>query len=765
MDLTPFNITLTDDQSQPGSGTRKLAAIMFTDIKNFSGRMQRDEDAAMRMLQVHNTMMQSTVAKYSGKVVKIMGDAFLVSFNSVVSATQCALEAQQNFYQYNLQFKSDDDKILVRIGIHLGDVIETEKDIFGDGVNIASRLQSIAEAGGLTISESVYQQVKNKLNIRVLNLGVPQLKGIKEAIKVYQVIVIPSDKARGTIATNLYVLRTILRRKKTKRIVGIAAGTAALLVVAWYFLIGPQAPPNSLAIMPFKNIGDPANEYMADGLAEDINNYLSRGSELHIISSGTTQNLKQSRLSELDIARHLGVRYVLTGSFELAKTGRLSIRVRLTDPFDNKDLWNNTYRGFVDDIPNFEHEMIREIGFRFNAVAGSNIDENVPMAARDDYYQGLDYDRKQTKEDNQLAIASFQAAIDKYPQYIDAHIKLANCEIVNRERGYDLSEKSLLDAEKHINQAFQIDSTSPELFNVWGRLLIAKNDHKKGIEYLERCIQKNPNYMRAYINLGDEYLFNQNDAVKAIYYWTKAYELEPSNFNTSMNLGIAYAIQKNYNEAIKAFRRASILNASHDLPWYNLGLLYTITGAYDSAVVAYNNALHLDPENPNAAGRYASLLLSRGKISTADSVVSASLQYNPEDYLILYTRGYIKMREGKRDSSIMIWHAGLRLAETNMASNPTIVDHDRYAGLFSARLGNAENAVKYGLSAFGKDSSEENAIGLAKIYANLGDKNRMIEWFNRAREKNSEYDPAYIANDFDFEKFATDHELLTVAAK
>ncbi|HLX13119.1 MAG TPA: adenylate/guanylate cyclase domain-containing protein, partial [Bacteroidota bacterium] len=174
--IQPDPLTPQGPADNPHEGVRKLAAVMFTDIKDFSKKMQKDEQATMRMLTVHNTMMRQTVHKYSGIVVKTVGDAFLVMFNSVVSATQCAIEVQQKFYEYNLQFRADEDRILVRIGIHLGDIIETDKDIFGDGVNIASRVQSTAEVGGLNISESVYQQVRSKLNIRVIDLGVPQLK-------------------------------------------------------------------------------------------------------------------------------------------------------------------------------------------------------------------------------------------------------------------------------------------------------------------------------------------------------------------------------------------------------------------------------------------------------------------------------------------------------------------------------------------------------------------------------------------------------------
>lgn len=257
-------------ESRPNAqeGTRKLAAIMFTDIKDFSKKMQKNEAATMRMLNLHNEMMNDAVNRNGGSIIKTIGDAYLVSFDSVVSATLCAVEAQQAFYQHNTKVHSDDERIDVRIGVHLGDIIVKDKDVFGDGVNIASRIQSIAEVGGVNISDSVYQQVRNKISIRVLNLGVPQLKGIEQRIRVYQVIVVPTDKSRGKIASEIFVLRTILKRKKTRRFLGIGFVSTVVVVLAWIYLLAPAPPPNSLAILPFKNLGDPANEYIADGFSQ-----------------------------------------------------------------------------------------------------------------------------------------------------------------------------------------------------------------------------------------------------------------------------------------------------------------------------------------------------------------------------------------------------------------------------------------------------------------------------------------------------------------
>jgi len=403
-------------------GVRKLCAIMFTDIKDFSGKMQRDEVSTMRMLGIHNRMMTEAVHKYGGVVVKTIGDAFLVTFDSVVSAAQCAVEVQQSFLQYNSQIRNEDEKISVRIGVHLGDVFVKENDVFGDGVNIASRVQSIAEVGGVNISESVYQQVRMKLNIKVLNLGVPQLKGIDQPIKVYQIIVIPTDKASGKFATNLYVAKTILKRKKTKKRIAFGFGIIAILAALYFFIFAPEPPPNSLAIIPFDYQGDAQFEYLADGFTDDILSSLQKMKHIKVLSSGSTIRYKKTQKLEDDIAKELGVRYLLRGSLAL-RGDDLTIRFRLVDPYEQTDVLNRDYDKSKRDLSKIRSEILRQVVSLFESQVQG---EYVPKPeAYEHFMSGLEYDRRERKEDNQLAIAELTQAIEKDPNFIPAYIKLA----------------------------------------------------------------------------------------------------------------------------------------------------------------------------------------------------------------------------------------------------------------------------------------------------------------------------------------------------
>ncbi len=759
------NINSPNEQEhQHDPGVRKLCAIMFTDIKDFSGKMQRDEVGTMRMLGIHNRMMNDDVNKFGGTVIKTVGDAYLVTFDSVVSATQCAIDVQQAFIQYNTQIKNEDEKITVRIGVHLGDVFVKDKDVFGDGVNIASRIQSMAEVGGVNISESVYQQVQSKLNIKVINLGVPQLKNISTPVKIYQIIVIPTDKARGKLATNLFVFKTILKRKKTKRLIGISFGSLLLIAaVVWYFFFKAAPPPNSLAVLPFDYNGDPGYEYIADGFTDDILSSLSRMTHIKVLSSGSTFRYKNTKISEDSIAKALNVRYLLRGTLIL-NGDRLKIRFRLVEPREQKDNKNIDYDKSKSGLSQIRSEILREVvGFFETNSSG----EYAPKPeAYEHFMSGLEYDRKERKEDNQLAIAELTQAIEKDSTFIPAYLKLASMQLLNHEWAYDLSEKWLIEADNNIRKVLSIDTGNAEAYWLMGRFFNARGDRKKGVEFLEKSIQMDPNFMRAYVTLATEYMFNLGEPAKAVTLLTKAYDIEPTNYNISLNLGICYAMLKKYDEAIEAFRKASERNPEHELPWIDLAHLFELLGKQDSALLSYETALRLNPKNATTAEYLSVLFLNKGEYVRADSTLVASLNYDPSNPRLLYTLGLTKSLRSQKEAAKKTWNEGLRFAEDRAKENPNLSEHYMNMALFNARLGDAGNAITNAQHAYSIDSTdEEMVIGLSRVYAILGKKKEMISWFSRARTMNSEYDATFIAQDLDFQSFKTDEDLIMAAKK
>jgi adenylate cyclase len=356
--------------------TRKLAAIMFTDIVGFSRQMGADEARMLRLLEVHHEVVRQAVSEYRGQVIKTTGDGFLVDFPSVVQAVQCARQVQARLRTYNTQ-KEQAEQIHVRIGIHLGDIVQKDNDVFGDGVNVASRLQELAAPDSICISHIVYQEVAKKLALGpVISLGRPKLKNIAERFEVYALLPESPKGLRQTLQ---------VQRLKLSRRVGTAHRVLAvvlLLIGAWglagylYQFPAPEqpqkaaptdpAPPPlpdkpSLIVLPFVNMsGDPEQDYFSDGITEDLTSTFSRVSGLFVISRNTAFFYKGKAIKIPELSKELGVRYVLEGSVRKAD-GQVRITTQLINAIQDYHLWAERYDRPLHDIFALQDEIVQKI--------------------------------------------------------------------------------------------------------------------------------------------------------------------------------------------------------------------------------------------------------------------------------------------------------------------------------------------------------------------------------------------------------------------
>jgi class 3 adenylate cyclase/TolB-like protein/Flp pilus assembly protein TadD len=749
-------------QNNEQQSQRKLAAIMFTDIKDFSKKMQENETATMRLLETHNRMMETSVAKYGGNVIKTIGDAYLVSFENVLSATQCAMEIQENFFLYNNN-KCAEEKITIRAGVHLGDVIVKGNDVFGDGVNIASRIQSMAEPGGVNISGSVYEQIKNKLDIRVTSLGIPQLKNIKEHVKIYQVVIDPNKKMRGKVASQLVFAKTLLMRKRTRTILLASFVFVALAVEAFLYLRKPAAH-NSIALLPFENTGASAFDYLVDGISDELIDRISKLKNLLVISRGSSFFYKGKNISEQEFAKELNVRFVLSGSVRVSDA-QLKISVRLSDVQKGKTRWTERYDISKSELLQTQNDISRRVASYLDLEI-SEEDSKVAPEVYDVYLRGLYEVRKIKRESNYTAIAQFTNAIERDSLFASAYVELANAQLFNVDWQWDVNESWLDEAEKNCKKALALDSTLGSAYGILGRIAIAKGKQAEGVELLEHSVRLNQNDITSLSALGEIYAFNLNNPKKAITYFTQSQTLEPTNPTIVTNLAVGYAMLNNNLEAIRNFRKAISVDSTYGDAWRNLGIFFEKISSFDSALVSYAKALQCNPIDYNARVSLCGIYLVQEQFRQAESLMISGIHLEPSNFRFRYPLGIALFHEGKKKEAIGAWNEGLQKALVESERNPNLSEHKLSISLFNARLGNTNEALWRGKQAFALDSTNSDiVIGLAHLYAVLEQKNDMLYWFNRAKTMAPDFDEAYLRTALDFEQYRNDSELLTIAKK
>ena len=347
---------------------RRLAAILAADVVGYGGLMQEDETATLRALAAHRTeLIDPRVAAYHGRIFKVMGDGILVEFPSIVEAVQCAVEIQRGMAKRNAEVDTA-RRIDFRVGVNLGDVIVEEDDFYGDGVIVATRLEGLADAGGICVSRPVRNQVRDKLPYVFEDLGERQVKGIARPMRVFRILIDENAtaKVRRPRRLRIHSLQPLI-------FAGVAA--AVLLFVAvlavWLQITRPDSETKpSIAVLPFKvQGGGKEDEYLGDGFAEDITAALSRFSDLTVLSHYAVIALKDRPPKQ--ISRELGVRYLVTGNVSKA-ANRMRVSAQLGNAESGAVIWSQQYDEQIDDIfelrDKITHQVTGSLVGRLNLV-------------------------------------------------------------------------------------------------------------------------------------------------------------------------------------------------------------------------------------------------------------------------------------------------------------------------------------------------------------------------------------------------------------
>jgi adenylate cyclase len=423
------------------SETRKIAAILVSDVVGYSRLAGADEDRTLaRLRALRSDLIDPTISVHHGRIVKRTGDGSVIEFRSVVDAVRCALEVQHTMVERNAGV-APDKRIEFRIGIHLGDVVEeADGDLMGDGVNIAARLEGIAEPGAICLSEDAYRQVKGRLDLPVTDLGPTQLKNIAEPIRVYSLQA--GVPAQAKPVTEPKAPERPPEPKPRSALLPLIAGIVALIVIAggaWYFLAGNRtapavatAPPPaepahlSIVVLPFKNLsGDPGQDYFADGITDNLTTDLSRIPNSFVIASTTAFTYRGKTVDAKEIGKELGVRYVLEGSAQRDGT-RVRVNAQLIDAQSGAHLWADRFEEEVADLFKLQDQVVARLA---NTLRTELVKAEAEKGARSKYPDAVDLamrgwalmrQTRPTKEANEAARALFEQALKIDPNNADA---------------------------------------------------------------------------------------------------------------------------------------------------------------------------------------------------------------------------------------------------------------------------------------------------------------------------------------------------------
>jgi adenylate cyclase len=503
---------------------RRLAAIFAGDIAGYSRLMGADEEGTLRQLKAHRKeLVDPKITEHRGRVVKTTGDGMLVEFVSVVDAVRCAVDIQRGMAERNSDLPAD-KRIEFRVGINVGDIISDSNDIYGDGVNVAARLEALADPGGIMVSRTVHDQVRDKLSFGFKDMGEQPVKNIARPVGVYQVSLIEN--------------------------------TAPIAVKDATEVSSAKRP--SIAVLPFANIsGDPEQEYFADGISEDIIAGLSKLRWFFVIARNSSFTYKGNAVDVKRVSRELGVRYVLEGS--VRKGGnRVRITAQLIDASTGNHIWADRYDGDLTDVFALQDEITKKV---VAAIEPKLLEaESVRSQGRspedldawDMVMQTNSLLWRLTKIDIDAAIALLRLAIERYPNYAPAHSMLAIALLfrgisVGVAHSQEMKEAALL-----ASRAAELDDHDPwaHLALGWAAFLMRRS-HDAVVEY-QRALDINPNFAAARAHLGMA-LACDGQSDTAIHHSEQALRMsphDPQNIFVYTALAVAHYLAGNYPEAV-----------------------------------------------------------------------------------------------------------------------------------------------------------------------------------------------------------------------
>ena len=664
---------------------RKLAAIMFTDMVGYSALSQRDDRLALELLEEHRHLLREIFPRFHGTEIKTIGDAFLVQFGSALEAAQCAIEIQRTLAKRNHDVTLD-RRIELKIGIHIGDVVHRDGDVYGDGVNIASRIEQLAGAGGICVSMDVERQIRNALEARFEKFGTADLKNIKLPMDLFR-IVLPWEKGIELPAKRI--------SKKSPVLVPVAILIIIALLAGWWWMqrsskneqlvaahAVPAAPTNtpdqkSVAVLPFVNLSDDkGSEYFSDGVSEELLTVLQKIPGMHVAARTSAFSFKGKNATAQEIGQKLGMAHLVEGS--VRKSGdAVRIAARLTRADTGEELWSENFTRDLKDVFAVQSELaetiVAQVRDRLTGGAAASADKQKIQAevqaaekggtknvdAHQLYLQGRFYENRHSEKSAREALAAYQQAVELDPGFALAWAGVAGTRVwlcaFATEGGLKSFDANLSSAREAAARALAIEPDLPEA-------LLAR------------------------ASIETNFDFNWNAAAQTL---GKALELAPAD----PNIVIA------------------------------AGNLEIARGNMDRGIELYRKAVDLDPVNPTARAFLAFNLAATKRFAEARAEYPRVVELNPAAPWAHAGLGLACLLEGKFEEAVAATEG-----EAGEWARLLIVACARWG---EKKIPEADAA----LAMLTKDFAETAAYQIAEVHAYRGDKGKAFEWLERARRQ------------------------------
>jgi adenylate cyclase len=581
-----FNTTLPSSRTEillPG-GERRLAAIMFTDMVGYTALGQKDESLSLALVEEQRKVVRPILARHNGREVKTIGDAFLIEFSSAVDAVRCAYDIQRTVREFNLSLPSD-RRIHLRVGVHVGEVIESDGDISGDAVNVASRIEPLAEDGGVRLTRQVQDFIRNRVDIPTVSLGPKHLKNVVEPLEVFR-MVMPWEN------------------EKT---------------------LGQPSDRKRLAVLPFANMSpDPLDEYFADGMTEELIDRLAQIKEIEVIARTSVMSYKGEKKKASEISKELGVGSLVEGSVRKAGN-RVRVTAQLINGTTEGHMWSSHFDGNLDDIFAVQSEIAEKVAGELKIhllETERRLLEKKPTEnaeAYGDFLRGRELLREEVGERRTIinqALALLKRAVELDPSFARAHVEVANCHIAQAgiyepielahsiaraslkealalnsdlpEAHSSLSnllfnEDDLLGSEREARRALELNPSLPDPHRVLFEIAATKGDPEGMVHHIETAYRLDPIMPLNIYLLGEVYFWTGRDR-EALEHWKKTEPVSP----TYTYRGLAdYYLTKGDLARAREYH-AKVQKTQQEHPWviYMEGALAALSGDRDKALLS-----------------------------------------------------------------------------------------------------------------------------------------------------------------------------------